>query len=634
MLQDAFVDKNGLPMASGTITCFQDSNRTILKNWYYQTGFPGNYNYIALPNPLTLSAAGTIADVNGVDTIPFFYPHSELDQSEIQPYFITIVSLDKKTQLTRQNFPFNINNGNSNVEELDVENYIINNGFWRNIGTINLTNTLNATLAPSQHNGFNMPDMTFIKNNIGGQDIVTFTKFPLTEEPILTGDITPEFYVNHTCSNSNTGETQKVYQWPISLHVNTLASQPFTFTIQGQNVGGVSPGQNVISIYILQFTGTGTVSPAPILIGEITLNTEFQKYEITTVFPPTEGLTLGNGADDALYLQVQMPLNMQCSINFTKPSIYLSTLSPINNFQTYDQVDAFINSPRTGDIRTSLNSFYYFGWVPMNDGTIGNSSSNSTCRANVDTWPLFNLLWNIAKPFDSGSNFNPICQMLTSTGSLTNFSSSAILDFNSNNALSLTKSFGRVLSGTVPIATLLSKYVQSITASNSTGSLLITVGANSNLYNGQPINFTTTGTLPGGLVANAIYYIANYTPNIGGDTFNVATTYANAIAGTPVVSWSTAGSNSSVYINQLGTSNGEYAHTQLLSEIASHTHNAPPPSGNFWCEVQIPTGSQSLPGGNSTSAFPTTGDVTRTNSNAMPLNIVQPETFINVFIKL
>src|SRR5271155_5775489 len=92
ILQDALVDRDGTPMSAGTVTCYQDNSRTTLKNWYYQSGTPGNYTYITLPNPLTLSAAGTICDGNGVDTIPFFYPYSELDDEVFQPYYITIIN--------------------------------------------------------------------------------------------------------------------------------------------------------------------------------------------------------------------------------------------------------------------------------------------------------------------------------------------------------------------------------------------------------------------------------------------------------------------------------------------------------------------------------------------------------------
>ena len=52
---------------------------------------------------------------------------------------------------------------------------------------------------------------------------------------------------------------------------------------------------------------------------------------------------------------------------------------------------------------------------------------------------------------------------------------------------------------------------------------------------GAPIYFTTTGALPTGLVASTIYYVTNPLAN----TFNLSTTYANAIAGTKITTTGT-----------------------------------------------------------------------------------------------
>jgi len=625
MLQDSFVDKNGQPMSAGVITCYQDNSRTTLKNWYYQSGTPGNYTYIKLPNPLTLSAAGTICDINGVDTIPFFYPYSELDQTVRQPYYITIVNHDQTNQITRANFPFLANEDNVTGQG-SHENYIINNGFWRNAGTLNLTNVLQETVAPSQHDGFVYQDINFIKNVTGGQDTLTFTKFPLTTTPILEGDITPEFYINHVCSNSNTGETQKCYQFPISLHINTLAAVPYTVTIQAQNAGGIAPGQNVINLFIFQDTGTGTTAPAPFLIGSITLDGSWTKYQFSTVFPSTAGLTLGNGGDDALYLQVQMPLNINCAINFTRPSIYLSDDPPTNSFLTYDQIDSVINTPRTGDVRLSMNHFYPFGWVVMNDGTIGNPSSNAITRANVDTWQLFNVMWNLGKPLDTGVPFNAVSPMFNSAGVAINYGSSAIADFNANNALSLTETMGRVLMGTAPFETLLLQYyIQNVTGVNSGGNILFTGQHTSVMYIGQPVRFTTLATLPGNIVTNYVYFITNI--DIGGaNTFEVSATYAGAIAGTPV-SWSSDGSGV-IFLDPTGTTTGEYTHLQLQKEIGLHTHTG---------TVALQYGVSSVTG---PGAFPnpisgTTGlNINANAPNNTPFNIVQPGVFYNIFMKL
>lgn len=644
MLQDFLVDKDGTPMSGGTVTCFADNSRTTLKNWYYQTGTPGNYTYVPLPNPLTLSAAGTICDINGVDSIPFFYPFSEAlsptGQYIVERYYITIVNHAQTNQITRANFPYNIDestNGNTNPE---LDNLIINNGFWRNIGTLGLTNVTQQIVCPSQHDGFRYPDIQFIKNNTSATDTVTFTKFPLSNSQALTGDVTPEFYINHDCSNAGSGETQKCYQFPVQLHVNVLANFQFTFTIQGQNIGGTGTGQNVLKIFLLQDTGTGTTSPAPTLLGQISLSTTWTKYTFSSVFPATSGLTLGNGGDDAWYIQVQAPLNVACNVNFTVPSIYLATASPTNAFLTYDQVNSIISSPRTGDIRISTNPFYnagnqwVYGWVPMNNGTIGNSSSNATTRKNTDTWQLYNLLWGFASTYDTGSNFNAIAQIFTSAGTATNYGVSAIADFNANKALALTKAMGDVFLGTTPISALLaatptvSGYSSVVTDSSSTGLLFTTATANLlSMFLGSTVTFTNTGgALNSNVVANAVYYVVPQTAT----TFKIATTFANALAGT-VVAFGTPGSGTTTaFLQTTGTTEGEYAHTQLVGELATHLH-----AFTNSTQTGVPVGNVPLTGA-TTFLQPDSPArlTTNTQGSSTPFNVTQPGVFYNMFIKL
>lgn len=68
---------------------------------------------------------------------------------------------------------------------------------------------------------------------------------------------------------------------------------------------------------------------------------------------------------------------------------------------------------------------------------------------------------------------------------------------------------------------------------------VITLAAHG-LQTGEPIYMTTTGALPTGLTANTIYYAIRVTA----DTIRLATTYANAIAGTAIT---TTGSQSGVH---------------------------------------------------------------------------------------
>ena len=433
MLQDYFVDKTtGEALSAGIVTCYQDNSRTTLKNWYYQSGAPGNYTFVALENPLTLSASGTITDPSGNDTIPFFYPYSETDNSTKIPYYITVDNSNLQRQFVRENFPFLGTQTPSNNQVPTLKNYIVNNVFWHNIGSFDATNVFAETVAPGAHDGFSGHDIVFFKTAIGAVDTITFTKFPQGESP-LTDDITPEYYINHECTSIQVGETFKAYQFPIALHVKTLESVEAAITIQARNVSGSS---NFIDINILQFLGTGVISPDSINEQRITLTNSWQKYIIPFTFPSAEDKVLSSTGDDALYLQISLPVGAIFEIDFCLPSLYLDSNVPTNNFTTYDEVDSIINSPRTGDIRTSLNTFSPFGWVAMNDGTIGNPSSGAT-RANIDTWNLFLLIWT-----NVGSTNAP---MFTSAGAPVAYGSSAYEDWIANRRISLTKQLGRAI---------------------------------------------------------------------------------------------------------------------------------------------------------------------------------------------
>jgi hypothetical protein len=450
MLQDAFVDKNGSPMAGGTITCYHDNARTILKNWYYQSSnfadAEGNYTYSTLPNPLTLSAAGTITDINGVDTIPFFYPYDENDDTIRDPYYITIVNHFNTNQITRPNFPFlGAQIVPTNEVDDSINNLIINGSFWRNIQPNSLGITpftsvtlgTNTVVAPSQHDALRLPDIQFFASNNSGADTATFTPFPLGFGQPASPALLPEYYLSHA-SNAGSGVVQRAYFFPIATHINNLDEVPFTFSILGQTGGGAS---STITIFILQDPGTGGTTPNPsgIELGTITLSTTWQQYSFTGIFPSTQGCVLGPGSDDGMYLVVQMPLNAQSVINFTKPSIYLTeNVIPENDFQTYDQINSIISSPRTGDLRVSVNAFAPYGWVAANpSGTIGTAASGATSRPNADTWPLYLLIYTSVS-----DTFAPVTGGRTAPGTTP---ANAFTDFTLNKSMNLPFTAGRLL---------------------------------------------------------------------------------------------------------------------------------------------------------------------------------------------
>lgn len=637
MLQDYFVDKTtGEPLSGGIVTLYQDNSRTTLKNWYYQSGAPGSYIYIPLPNPAVLSDVGTIEDVNSNDTIPFFYPYSEADNSTDQPYYITVDNSDGQRQFTRQNFPFNPGTQTGNINATN-DNLIVNNEFWRNIGSLNATTlanslTLNggtlyyATIAPSQHDGFtNMSDIQFFKDANGAVDTLTFDNFVDNfPNQIIPDSITPEFYLNVACTGAG-AETVKYVQIPIQLHVDALSG---VTNCSATIAAMANTGTPQITLKLFQFLGTGVTSSAVSTLETIVLTNEWQKYPITFTMPSAQGVTLGNGGDDALYLQVGFTAATIFDINIALPSVYLALEPPTNDWQTYDQINSIICSPRTGDLRTSLNTFYPYGWVAMNNGTIGDVASNATGRNNIDTWPLFNLIWNSFNVYTSGTT-NILAQMVNNSGANVAYGGSAIADFKANNSIALTQTMGKVLLGTVPVAAL--SFTQTFTASSdirptSSGALFLTVNAVPvTFFNGMTFTVSNTGgALPAGLSANTIYYVANYNGSTG---FNVATTFANAMAGT-VIAYTNAGSGTnSTTIIPTGSFEGEYAHTQLVAELAAHTHPAPA-SSNFVTSESNPPNIYNQ-GGNGAQH-----NATGIQGSSTPFNVTQPGVFLNMFMKL
>jgi hypothetical protein len=354
------------------------------------------------------------------------------------------------------------------------------------------------------------------------------------------------------------------------------------------------------------------------------LTTSWQKCTFNFGIPTANSVGVGPGGDDAYFIQINYTPNAIINVNIAKPSFYLSQTPPTNDFDTYDQVNTYISSARTGDVRTSLNTFYPYGWVPMNGGTIGNASSNATSRNNIDTWPLFNLIWNSFKAYDSGG-INPIAQMYTSGGATTGYGSSAIADFGTaNNQLALTKSMGQVILGTVPVSALLSPFTTTFTASNSGGSLVLTAANNVNVFNGMPFYVTagSGGTLPTGLSAGVIYYVGGFN---GTNAFSIGTSFSNEVSGT-YIAYTNAGTPPNYVTFALaGTFEGEYAHSQIISELAAHTHG-------------IDLYGASGPNNTQVSTFDSTPFVRTIQSdstgNGTPFNVTQPGTFYNLFMKL
>lgn len=340
--------------------------------------------------------------------------------------------------------------GGGNVQTyIPLTNYIANNQFIDHIDdTVNPVGVTNLVIAPSNHKGFTPalinpisstygvigPDIRFIKNNTAATDQITFPLFVLGNEP-LNGDVTPVDYVRYQCTNSPLGETFKCFQFPITQKVKNLSNQSMTFKIWAR----VTSSPVNLTVYVLQYFGSGTAASVEVRtpVGVINLDANWNQTNISLVIPDVAGKSLGTGGqqtdDDALYIQLEMPLGMPCDVLFTKPKLYLGTIDPSLEFEDYDQINSINSTPRTGDIKTSLLSSAPQGWIAMDDKSIGNIGSGATNRANKDTFQLYKTIWDgvidMWAPVSTGRG------------------ASAVEDFVAGKTLTLPLSLGRAMAG-------------------------------------------------------------------------------------------------------------------------------------------------------------------------------------------
>ncbi len=394
-----------------------------------------------------------IFDLNGVQG-PFYWTVDSADLSDTY-YLEAYDSNDNLLWTLDDYFPPGSGGGGNVTTYVPLTNYIANNQFIDHIDdTANPVGVTNLVIAPSNHKGFTPalvnpvvgtfgvvgPDIRFVKNNTAATDQITFPLFPLASAP-LTGDVTPVDYIRYQCTNSPAGETYKAFQFPITQKIKNLSNQSMTFKVWAR----VTATPVTLTAYVRQYFGSGTAASAEVRtsVGTLPLTTTWTQFNISLVIPNVAGKSIGTPGlqtdDDALYMQLEMPLGAPCDVLFTKPKLYLGTIDPSLEFEDYDQIDSINQTPRTGDIKTSLLSSAPNGWVAMNDGTIGNVGSGAD-RANKDTFQLFKTIWD-------GVFNNTWAPILTSAGAASTYGSSAVADFIANKRLTLPRSLGRALAG-------------------------------------------------------------------------------------------------------------------------------------------------------------------------------------------
>lgn len=461
-----------------------------------------------LPRATFQDAGGTqantnpiIFDLNGTNA-PIYW---QIDTSDPNGYYIEVYNAAGTLLWEQDNFPSGGSGGGTVNTFIPLKSYIANNQFIDHIGaTASPIASTNLVIAPSNHKGFTPaqipvvstygvvgPDIRFIANtaSVPPTDQITFPLFSLSGSQ-LTNDVTPVDYIRYQCTGAGTGETYKDFQFPITQKVKNLSNQSMTFTLWAS----VTSTPVIINIYSRQYYGSGTSATAEststrVLQDSYTLSSSWTKFTTNFTMPNVSGNSIGTPGlqtdDDAIYMEIEMPLNQTCDVLFTKPCLYLGSISPGEEFDDYDQIDSINLTPRTGDIKTSLFPTAPNGWLNMNDLTIGNVGSGATSRANADTFQLYKTLWD--------GVLNTWAPVSTGRGA------SAVADFLAGKTIQLPRSLGRALAGSGVggsgvTNTVLGEYkgVESVTLLSG------------NLPTGTPINASASGdfTAAGGVATH------------------------------------------------------------------------------------------------------------------------------------
>lgn len=432
-----FADLAGKPLGSGGMAVFLSTAKSTAAQVFQDPAGQEPWPTVTIGS----QANCILFDMNGSQG-PFYWL---IDPSQpTLTYFIVIVDSNGNEVFTIDGYlpPTGTGGGGTITENIPITNLVVNNTFWRNSGNISNPVPQFQILAPSNHEGFSLsnqanvsPDIIFYKNGGGATDTISFNKFTLGN--ILgANDPTPVYSFNYTCTATG-AETLKWIQFPICSGVQNLAGIPVTITFYGIN----NANNPNVSLYWYQSFGDGSGATAPIstLIQTQSLTNSWAQYKITTTIPSVSGKTLGVSPipNDGLFLQFRYTTGVSTNNDIAKPSLYIGNVSPTTDIQTNDYVNSIGSSARTGDVRIGLNNFNSFGWVPMNDGSIGNISSAATTRANSDTFPLYSTLY-----LNVSDTYAPVSGGRTAPG---NTIGSCVTDFLANKPISLTKSLGRAL---------------------------------------------------------------------------------------------------------------------------------------------------------------------------------------------
>lgn len=314
-LQEGFLDKTtGFPLAGGTVSFWQDNNRTVPWPIYEISGTPPNYQYNVLPNPLTLSSIGTIQDPSGNDVVPYYRILD--DNGQVQLYFIEVFSNELLLQFTREGWPNAFAQGSATAPG-DFTNFVPNGQFLIHSNVTNPEDPVENIIVSGQINEpitvLSQGGWTFERpSGSVSIDNVSFTRFgSYVTNP--TG--TPRYAVTIATSDPDSGDAFKDLRLYFK-DVNKFASDTLQYRLSITAISN-SSGNIPVDLILIKNFGSGGSTTTETPITTFSVSSTYGIFQTSFTFGDNSTSTIGPNDDDFIQLAFRFPVDNLFSISIT-----------------------------------------------------------------------------------------------------------------------------------------------------------------------------------------------------------------------------------------------------------------------------------------------------------------------------
>lgn len=276
-----FPDTVGDPAINGTMATFKASAHTTPKAVYEDKA-----GTIPFPNPITLNAAGVVADATG-DPKPIYWADDEDYYVEVRDSSGTLIQSVDDYNAAVNDIP------TPTFDEVDMTNFMLNAQYRFPIETTFEDADLpdNTDVAIAEEGWF------FFRDTANSTNEITFETFAAGQTDV------PENPLNFLrFSSSVTGvETRKDICFTIE-DVNAFSGEDIVFAFYGR-----SSVTSTIQVVIRQEFGSGGSSTVETILDNFNLTSDFVQYEDALTVPSVSGKSVESG--NRLLICFRMPLS-------------------------------------------------------------------------------------------------------------------------------------------------------------------------------------------------------------------------------------------------------------------------------------------------------------------------------------